>query len=229
MGCVANYPLSGTPISGSSDQKRTNFQILESWWNVEHFTFTSAGSGDHTAGRVATLYYGTQAQINALSSPGSGGLAWATDKGTLELYRGSWQRLTENAFSRVRNVASSADIPTNTLTPVVTWESTSASGMYDTLDEWANSKFTAKAAGYYAITFSASFVFSNTYCRKIIGVYKNGTLCIQASRFDKGGGHCYNFDVVPLNAGDYIEMKVWHNLGSSYILYAGNIHIQRIS
>jgi hypothetical protein len=229
MGWISNWPLSGTPVSGSPDQKQDNFEIIEDWWDVEHFTFTSGNSGEHLPGRVAALYYGTQTQIDSLVSPGTGSLAYATDKGTLELYRGSWERLTENYFSRVRNIATSMTIPTSVWTPITTWESSSASGMYDTLDEWSSSKFTARAAGYYLVIFHASWVYSAAAYQRAIGLFKNGILTTISRRF--GSISMYNnaCDIVSLNASDYLQLSAWHNHASDKTLNAANISIQRIS
>ena len=235
---ISNWPLSGTPVSGSPDQKKSNFEIIEDWWDVEHFTFTStAGSGGHSPGRVAALFYGPQAQIDALTSPGTGSLAYATDKGTLELYRGAvstsgasgWGNLTADKFSRVYNVADTLTVPPTAETLINTWESTAASGMYDTLDEWASNKFTARAAGYYLVTFQASWAFTLTSYRRAVGLYKNTSLIAVSRRFGMSA-LCHNLcTIAALNAGDYLTLTAWQNATSSKTLNKVAVCIQRIS
>lgn len=231
MGWVSDWPLSGTPVSGSPDQTQDNFEIIDDWWGVEHFTFTSGTSGEHTPGKVAALYYGSQAEINALTSPGCGSLAYATDKGVLELYRDSWESITANKFSRVCNVASTLTIPPCAETAITTWGSTAASGMYDTLEEWTSNRFNAKAAGYYLVTVQASwaFVAAADPFNKAIGLYKNASLYAVSKR--NGSSVVYNAfcAIVPLNAGEYIRFTAWHNAAGNKTLNQTIIYIQRIS
>jgi hypothetical protein len=229
MGWISTYPLSSTEVSGSPDQKRTNFEGLEDWWDVEHHTFTSGDKGKHDGGRVSALYYGTQAEIDALTSPGTGAIAWATDKGLFELYRGSWEPIAADAFSRVRKYASSMSIPTNTTTTITTW-TTAGTGTYDTLGEWASNKFTAKAAGYYLVTASTRWVYSSAACWKAFGLQKNGTTSLaRSANYGTEAIRHVIHTVVDLNASDYLTLWVYHDLGSARDIYGADIHIQRIS
>lgn len=232
MGWNKDYPLSTTRVSGSTEQIRANWEAIEEWWDVEHQTFTSAGSGEHTIGRFPALYYGSDAGSDAVTNPGTGAGAYATDTGVLKIVRaGAWERLTEDAFSRVRNVATGTAANSGEWTVITTWESTGASGMYDTLNEWASSKFTATSTGYYLVYFHARWDTEDSDFTKALGLFRNDVLHTIVRTYGQFITSMDGYDIVYLTAGQYLQLAVWHNKSTedhSHIVSA-NIHIHRIS
>lgn len=230
MGWIKDYPLTTTRVSGSPDQVRANWEALEEWWDVEHQTFTSAGSGQHTLGQFPVIYYGSDAGSEAVTTPGTGAGAFATDTGVFKIVRaGSWERLTEDSFSRVRNVASATTATSSDWTIITTWESTAASGMYDTLNEWASSKFTAVAEGYYAVYFHTRWDAEDSDFTKALGLFKNGALHAIARTYGQWVTSIDGYDIVYLTAGQYLQLAVWHNKADFSEIVSANIHIHRIS
>jgi len=64
--------------------------------SLEHQPMTSSAAkelataaGRHLPGQCGVCFYGTTAQINALTTPPKGSLAWATDTNTMYLHTGS--------------------------------------------------------------------------------------------------------------------------------------------
>src|SRR3989304_2425963 len=89
--------------SAATVQITSNWDAIERWWDVEHYTFTNTLSGMHRAGVASTIPSGTYAEATGISTPGTGALWWASDTGVLMIYRSTneWKRLTQDHYSRI--------------------------------------------------------------------------------------------------------------------------------
>lgn len=226
MGWNKDWPTDTVSPCASVTQIRDNWEALESWFNTEHAGVTGTNAGKHPQGLPVVLVTSTEPTGGVV-----GALAFTKHDSTLKLRRSSgWSPLTEYKFSRIRNVAASASISTNDWTLVTTWNSTAASGLYDTLSEWGNNRFTAKGSGFYLVTAHTRWerLQIKDY-NKTMGLFKNNTLHTKTSMFSRFKHSLYLYDVVYLNAGDTLHLMVKHSHPTPVLLLSANIHIQRIS
>lgn len=234
----ANYPLSSTDVCGSTEQIRDNWAALEAWWNKEHYDFSSASSGQHDDGRSSVLAKATTSEISAISSPGTGAIAYDTTKGELDIYRwdsagssAGWERLTEDVYSRVRYGFDSQVITANTYQKVISASSSVISGYFDGLSEMssANDKITLSGTAYYWVHGEVEWTAHSERCRKIIMLRKNGGTIAQYNTYGNEEMFISVNDIVSLTAGDYIELYVWHNASTTLTASKGIIHLTRLS
>ena len=225
------YPLSSTIMSSSTEQIRTNWEIINSWWGVQHQTFSNTASGKHKRGTSGVLLVGTTAAIAAVSAPGTGSTAYNTDKGELEIYRSStigWQRATYNKFSRLRTEFASAAIP-NTAWTAVTASAASPTLDYDGLSEFSAGTVTMKGPGYYWIQGTVTWPKETTNYYKAIGIYVNGSVVAVASKYGKYTRTVRTQTINLLAANDLVTIKVYQNSGASVTIDGAILEITRVS
>jgi hypothetical protein len=230
------FPLASTSVSGSAhtdptENVRDNWEALEDWWNVEHSTFTSGGSGTHTFGKFGVLITAANSAITALTSPGTGAIGYDTTNGQLLRYNGtSWVRLTSNKYSRIRQGFGTQTIPTTAWT-TMSASSATVSGTYDTLGEWnaTTFRFTATQAGTYFVKGAAKFPVTTDNYTKGVGIGKNGVLTTKSVLHGASIVTTEVNDILSLAAGDYIVLACYHEHTSSVDIVGGNIHIMRLS
>lgn len=228
MTWLKTYPLSSSVVSASVTQITDNWDIIEDWWGVAHSTLTTATSGDHKIGRTGVILVDGTSGVSAISSPGTGALAYDTTKGELEIYRtAGWERLTANKWSRVRYVWDYQTIPASTPTKLTSAATTS--GTYDTLSEFASNRITVLGAGYYLIAISVRFPATSSNYRKEVGIYKNGVAITVAGAYGPAIRTVAIKDIVLLAATNYIELWCWHNHTESVQILGGSIHMTRLS
>lgn len=229
------YPtIVGTSVSGSvapdpNSQIRANWLFLQEWWGVEHTTFTSAGSGGHIAGKVGSVLVDTTANIAALTSPGTGALAYNTTIGQLQMYDGSWSGISCSAYSRMRYVFGAQTVTGSVWTAM--GSAGAGSGTYDTLSEFSVTtfRFTAVAAGYYLIRGSALFPTDTNNYTKGVAISQNASLVSKVTRYGSTILNLSIADVVPLSIGDYIQLATYHDYTSPITVTSGTLQIIRVS
>ncbi len=219
MGWNASIPTTAEAPCGSTENMRSNWSAIESWFNSGHYTFTSAGSGEHKAGVAGILYKGTSTQVAALSSPGTGAMAIDTTKGRIQDYSGSeWRDLTHLYASKVSVDAlfpSSSFPSTGTNYPLSGSSSTTVN--VDILSEFneTTTEFTTKYTGYYYVCakichlMGLSYIFSHYGLR--IMIYVNGALAsVGTSMPLLEGGSSVVADILYLTTGDVVSFKIYH-------------------
>lgn len=230
------FPLATTSVSGSvapdpDSGIRDNWTALESWWDVEHTTFTSAGSGAHTFGKFGVMLTAANSAILALTSPGTGAIGHDTTNGQLLRYGGtSWVRLTQNTYSRIRKGFGTQTIPTDIWTTMNT-SATVFSGSYDTLGEFniTTYRFVPVATGMYLIKGATQFPITTTNYLKGVGIGKNGTLVTKSVLYGASVVTIEVNDILYLTAGDYIELACYHDSLVSVDINGGSLYIMRLS
>lgn len=233
---VANWPLSSSEMSGSTEQIRTNWDAIEDWWAVEHGGITSATSGAHLIGHTGILLVDAASGISALSCPGTGSLALNTSLGTMQIYRydstnssAGWQGITDVSFQRLRKGFGSQSIPASTWTKLTCAAAATFSEAYDTLSAWSNYKYTIPGPGYYVVATRATWPTTTSDYNKGIAIYKNGSAITRAKRYGESVLSTNISDIVYLTTSDYIEVYVWHSHTSEVTVGGGSIHITRVS
>jgi hypothetical protein len=229
------YPqIIGTSVSGSVapdplSQIRANWQFIQDWWGVQHTTFTSAGSGGHTAGKVGSVLVDTTANIALLSEPGTGALAYNTTVGQLQIYDGAWSGISCSAYSRIRYVFGSQSISGTTWTAMTC--AGAGSGTYDTLSEFSVTtfRFTAVAAGYYLVRGSILFPTDANNYTKGVSISVDGSLLSKMTRYGSTILNLSITDVLPLSIGDYIQLAAYHDYASPITITSGTLQIMRLS
>lgn len=230
------YPLTTTSVSGSAAPDpnsgiRNNWAALESWWDVEHTTFTSAGSGGHTFGKFGVMLTATNSAILALTLPGTGAIGYDTTNGQLLRYDGTnWVRLTSNKYSRIRKGFGLQTIPITAWT-IMNVAATTFSGSYDTLGEFniTTYRFVPVVTGMYLIKGATQFPITTTNYLKGVGIGKNGTLVTKSGLYGASVVTIEVNDILYLTAGDYIELACYHDSLVSVNINGGSLHIIRLS
>lgn len=230
------YPIGTTSVSGSvapgsSSGIRADWAALESWWDVEHSTFTSGGSGAHVVGKFGVMLTDANSGILALTTPGTGAIAYDTTNGQLLRYSGtSWVRLTQNKYSRIREGFGVQTIPTTAWT-VMNASTTTFSGSYDTLGEFNTTtrRFTPIATGIYLVRGSIQFSPTVSNYLKGIGLGINGVLVTKAALYGASVITVEINDILSLTAGDYVELACYHDYSASISIAGGSLHIMRLS
>jgi len=226
-----DYPTSTVSPSASTLGLTGNWKALEDWWGVEHTTLTSASSGHHTAQNISLVCVAATSAISALSSPGTGALAYDTTKGELEVYRtAGWGKLTESYWSRVRTVFLSASISTATWTKL-TEKRTVEEDQYDTLSEFASSSGSAsiKATGTYFVLGTCRFPTTSNNYLVGVAIYKNGSAVAVHRGYGAGVRSTEVFDILSLTAGDRLEVYCYHNAGSNITIVGGSLQFTKLS
>lgn len=232
---IANYPLSSTIMSSSTEQIRYNWDAIEDWWDVEHQNMTSAGSGAHSIGEVGAVLVDATSGISALSSPGTGALALNTTLGELQMYRydstnssAGWDGITDQTFARMRKGFGVQTIPASTWTKAIC-AATSFYGAYDTLSAWSNYKYTIPGTGYYFVVARITWGAASTDFNKGVAIYKNGAAISRTKRYGTSILSISVSDIIYLAAADYIEVYAWHNHTSAVDIAGGSLQIVRVS
>lgn len=231
------YPLNSTSVSGSvapdpNSQIRDNWSAIEDWWNVDHQTFTSAGSGGHTAGEWGVVLLNTAEAITGATSPGTGSIGYDNTNGQLLIYRPSdWGRLTANKYSRARISFGVQTIPTTAWTKLISADTIAASGTYDTLSEFNTStmRFTVLNSGFYFMKATIVFPITTSNYLKGIGIAKNGALITKSSGYGSSIRNIDIIDCLSLYSGDYIELYGYHDYTSEVSIVHASMHIIRLS
>lgn len=227
---VGNYPLSSTSGCASVTQITTNFSGVDTWWTIEHDTFSATTSGHHKAGKVGTLLYETTAAITGATAPGTGALGYSSDKGILYIYTsGGWKSIAQDYYSRVFKVFEAQTIPPTAWTQIISGSST-ASGQYDTLGEYSSGTITVSAAGFYSLVGSIRWPLSTTSnYQQVTAIYVNGSLYSTGCLY---GGHVGSVgvnDTLSASAGDTIKLYGYHTHTTSADIFRGSLMIHRIS
>lgn len=229
IGWDKNYPLSTTSVSGSPDEKRENFEIIEQWWSVGHSTFNTQNAGKHEKGKVPVLGIGTAQEIQGWTTATSGAIAYATDAGRLMKRTSSWVDMTSDYFSRVRKICGTQNIPSSIWTHVTSWQP-SASGTYDTLGEWQTDSFAARESGFYIVSAGILWEVKYVACQTAVAVMVNDVVRTIIRRFASPRLTCDDTqDILYLNAKDVVKVAVWHNYSTALAISSGTIQIQRLS
>lgn len=229
------FPLATTSVSGSAAPDpnsgiRNNWAALEDWWDVEHSTFTSGGSGDHTFGKFGVLLTDANSAIVALTLPGTGAIGYDTTNGQLLRYNGtSWVRLTSNTYSRIRKGFGIQTIPITAWT-IMNVAATVFSGSYDTLGEFSaiTFRFTAIKGGTYLVKGAAKFPVTTINYLKGVGIGKNGTLATKSVLYGASVVTTEVNDILLLATGDYIELSCYHGNSAPVDIVGGSLHIMRL-
>jgi len=238
-------------VSGSTEQMRENWECLENILQVEHVGLTtSVASGKHKAGEFAALSYAPCAVIKS-EPAGDGALGWASDTGTLYIYRNSlsslsavdntgWRPLSSTASgtSLVRATLNSEHaIASATITVLNGWTDDEGS-KFDIMGEFEKSTgvFTANSTGYYLVIGKVQWNMDD-----IAAGLPNSAphwACLSATG---GGYYGYNgawgdgevtsdlADIVYLTSGQSIVVCVYHaDSVKALRIGAGSIHISRL-
>jgi hypothetical protein len=229
------YPaITGTSVSGSvapdpNSQIRANWLFIQEWWGVEHTTFTSAGSGEHTAGKVGSVLVDTAANIAALTSPGTGALAYNTTVGQLQIYDGLWVGISCSAYSRMRYMFGSQVVTGSIWTAM--GSAGAGSGTYNTLAEFSDTtfRFTAVEAGYYLVRGLILFPTDTNNYNKGVAISQNASLVSKMTRYGSTILNLFVVDVLPLNIGDYIQLAAYHDYTSPITISSGILQVIRLS
>jgi|GEM_PF-5635820 len=99
---------------------------------------------------------------------------------------------------------------------------------FDTQDEFDSTlgyRFVAKENGYYLVCASVQFA-ANANNYRSIAIYKNGVVWANGPLVINNGSatavRLGMADIVPMNAGDYVEIWVWQNRGGTLNLNGGS-------
>ena len=230
-----NYPLATTSVSGSvapdpNSQIRDNWDALEDWWDVDHQTFTSAGSGGHVDSTSGIILLGTNAEITGATAPGTGAIGYDTTQGQSLIYRSTgWGRLTANKYSRIRVAFGEQSIPASLWTKLAT--GATASGTYDTLVEFntATFRFVALNSGFYFIKATIRFPSTTNNYLKGIGLAKNSVFVAKSSNYGSSVRNIDVCDCLSLVSGDYVELHAYHDHTSSVSTVNASLQMIRLS
>jgi len=137
-----------------------NFDATEDAFGQEHYTLGASLCGTHIPGVMGVVKSASTTIINALSSPGSGAMAWNTTLGWWQRYWASAWAIPGSAtkWSRVRAYKSSGNQSFDngeggSQTAAVTFDAET----YDSLSEFAANTFTPADSGYYLVIASLGF------------------------------------------------------------------------
>lgn len=208
----------------STVQLTSNFQAINDWWNVEHYTFSSSLSGLHKAGIMGTVLTGTHSAISAISSPGTGSLCYDNTCGYLSIYRssGAWKRLTEDHYSRVKLTASSQSVAATAWTDI-----TFDTEVYDSLGEYTLTNLRVVAEGYYLI--QAIVNFPSISPEKAVAIYVDGV------RYSQSGGYGPKLitiecmDIVKASANSLIDLYVYNGSNIAVDISSATLMLTRLS
>lgn len=236
---IANYPLSSTVVSSSTEQIRINWDAIEDWWTVSHTNnFSAAASGAHTPGIPGIILYDATSGVSAVSSPGTGALAYDSTKGEVELYRydstnltAGWERLTAQKFSRVRASFATQSIPDSTWTKLT--ETGTGSGTYDTMSEYSTvtDKVIPVHLGWFVAVATIQFPSTSDNYNKAVAVCKNGTIVSRAAVYGSQNRTVILTDTVQVTtaSSDYFEIYAWHNAGTAVSIVVATLHLSRLN
>jgi hypothetical protein len=152
-----SVPVTGTAITSAPNIFEGNWTALEDITGEEHYTFTNALSGRHKPGEWPVFFSSTTSGITAVTSPGSGALAWDTTLGLGKIYDGtSWGQVNMLVHSRVSAYRNGDKTLTTTDEIVVPFDTET----FDSLSEFSTTTytFTTTAAGYYLIKAQLSII-----------------------------------------------------------------------
>ena len=225
------YPtLSGDTISASVTQIQANWSAIEGVLSGEHASLTNSLSGTHLYGRTSVMFSGTKAQIDALSSPNTGALAWDTQCGTCKIYTGStWASITSSYFSRVHlSLTSPQAIGPGTWTSVIFNNES-----YDGLDEYSiNSNILQlTGAGWYLGIGTIIWPTETTLdYQKIAAIYL-GTTTRKAVdvKYGKETTTCEVADVIYFEASSTIYLGAYHSHSENRSIQSASLIITRLS
>jgi len=231
----ANFPLNATSVSGSvapdpNSQIRDNWEAIEDWWDADHQTFTSAGSGGHTAGKVGIMLVDTSTAVTAATAPGTGSMGYDTTNGQVLIYRTTgWERLPANQYSRLRVGFVEHSIPHDTWTKIITAGTTS--GSYDTLSEFSSvtGRFTVANTGLYFIKATIRFPAVSINYQKGIAIGLNGIIWSKSTNYGITVRNIDVADILSLVAGDYVELYGYHDYVDPVTIVYAQMHIIRLS
>lgn len=218
-------PTSTTSPCASTVAITSNWSAVEDWWNVEHYTFSSALSGMHKAGIFGAVLTGTNATIEAISSPGTGALCFDTTCGVTRIRRSddNWDRLTEDHYSRVKLTSTNDTLATGAWT-----ELSMSTETYDSLGEHGITGLLVKAAGYYLVRVHGVFPSNGNY-EKAVGVYVAGARYSQAGGYGTRVTFVECVDIVYAAANALIEAYAYNGSGSPIILPSSSLILTRLS
>ncbi len=217
-------------VSGSTEQLRANWLAMEAVFQQEHVSIPSANAGDHYPGKTGFVYYGTTSAISAISSPGTGALAYTSDTGEFLIHvpSGTWDRVTEDYWSRIRESTTVAQTITNNLWTKVTIAS-GASGTYDGLSEFSSNRWTALGSGYYLIIGTVSYPSTKSNYYKAVAISKNGSRVSIVQFYGSAYRTVQVADIVSITAEDYLELYTSHLAGANVNITGASFVIHRIS
>ena len=228
-------PTSGTSIASIPNLFLAAWTALENQQEVQHYGYDVALSGRHIQGVTPFLYVNTTANIAALTSPGSGAIAFDTDLGLMKRYdsgASAWKQINLDTIAAVEanlgnsdQTVASADEGTYTIVSL-------SAETKDHFSNWNTStyRFTAPTNGYYAIYGQLTFTANAGGMEVRMGLthYDSSDELQQATITYK-----YTLDTEPmtipnaiilyLEASDYVTMILWHG-GSSNQTIEGGTH-----
>jgi hypothetical protein len=200
MSWEPSYPKLTHKVKDVPGYAQANFNALATGMAREHpgTTYTK-----HTPGGCGAIFYGTTAEIAALTTPGSGALAYDTNLGLLVRYSGSvWQEHNKTVagvgtWSRIRayaNALTTSILTTNTDIPL-------DAETYDTLSEYNTGIgfATISASGVYLIAGSVTLsgdISGNLSCGSKVQIIAGGV----TGTYYSGSGSMRN---TAMNASPY--------------------------
>lgn len=216
-------------VSGSTEQIRANWEAMETVLDTEHESMASANAGNHIPGQSGFMYYGAKSDVLALSSPGTGALAYASDTGEFLIHipTGDWEGIATTYWSRARKVGGSQSLPNDIYTKITISET--ASGTYDSLSEVSANRFTAKAWGYYLVIGVVRFPVTTSDYHKAVSIYKNGVGVANCIRYGRSERTLIATDILNLSATNYIELYGSQNSGVAIDVSSAVLVVQRVS
>jgi hypothetical protein len=200
-----------------------NFDAIEDFIGVEHYTLSSALSGLHKPGLIGVVVSASSATIAAITSPGSGALAWDITKGYWQRYWLSWgvPGAAGTKWSRIRAMSSvDQALAANTATQIV---------FGNTLTEFASNTFTVSTgcSGYYLIvaacTLSGTLETATSNPQLSLSILKTDTVVSSATKVLSANGYAPDetikiVDMVYLTAGETIKINVTQTKIANVIL-----------
>jgi hypothetical protein len=186
--------------------------------SVPGSTITSAWANGNIRDQVVTPFASNSARSAVVSAPPEGMVSYLADTNRLDFFDATtWRPVVGAAAKVTRN--SNQVITTGTLT-AIQW----ASSVYDSHSMWSGvnpTRLTAPWTGYYGVSATANWETTSGGKERRAGLYvvgnaEDATIYWSESALTGVGDFRQNPSSagVKLTAGDYVELKVFHDAGA---------------
>ena len=131
------------------------------------------------------------------------------------------EKMGDSTFSRARAYLSGGDQTINDSTLTLVHLNTESYDNLGEFDSTTNYRFTATTAGYYLVCTQVFIQSLPDASRAVSYVYKNGSTIMVQTTITSGNTNNQTIsssDVIYLAANDYIDLRAWHNGGSSLVI-----------